>query len=229
MGSPARGSWRRDDAGCDAPGGGRRDEPSHRMTGDGYARLRDPARGRRPCPGARAAHPSDVGPRTHGIACGGELVLEDRATGKATRLGQRRRPVLFTHHGLSSRRHGPLPPRVRAVGESPIAMAVRLDAFPDLDREAVRASLIEASGPRQPHIRSGAGGTPRGRCPSGSSAFASASGLDPDVGVAGREERLPARRVLQGARDPGGRDARFEHGGDWGTLALRQVNRDRWP
>lgn len=161
---------------------------------------------------------------------GAELVLEDRASGKATRLGQRRRPVLFTHHGLSGPGAMDLSHHVaRAVGQAPLDMVVRLDAFPDLDREAVRAALIEATGlAGNPRLQRALAGTPMGPMPKRLfAAFAGASGLDPEVGVAGLAKRERHRLVeaLKGLEIPVDGTLGFEHAEvTAGGLALRQVS-----
>ena len=221
--------------GCDALvlAAGGMSYPGTGTTGDGYAWLRDLGlEVVDPVPALVPLTSPDGWVRElTGIAWqGGELVLEDRATGKTTRLGQRRRPVLFTHHGLSGPGAMDLSHHVaRAVGESPLDMAVRLDAFPDLDREAVRAALIEASGlPGNPRLQRALAGTPMGPMPKRLfAAFAGASGLDPDVGVAGlaKSARHGLVESFKGLEIPVDGTLGFEHAEvTAGGLALRQVS-----
>jgi predicted Rossmann fold flavoprotein len=63
-------------------------------------------------------------------------------------LGKRRRPVLFTHQGLSGPGAMDLSaPVARAEAEGRVDLHhLRLDLAPDLDREALRALLVEAAG-----------------------------------------------------------------------------------
>jgi len=60
-------------------------------------------------------------------------------------LGRRRRPVLFTHQGLSGPAAMDLSVHV-ARGAPGARFTLELDLVPDLEREALRARLIEAAG-----------------------------------------------------------------------------------
>lgn len=85
---------------------------------------------------------------------GGEVLLEN-ADGKV--LQRRRRPLLFTHKGLSGPAAMDLSHHVsRQVQEAGSAEGyrVRLDFFPDHSREEVRAELVKAAGaPGNPRLQ----------------------------------------------------------------------------
>lgn len=76
----------------------------------------------------------------------GELRLVD---GGGRVVGKRRRPVLFTHEGLSGPAAMDLSGHVaRAVSTDAhggVPFEARLDFFPDVDREALRAALVAAA------------------------------------------------------------------------------------
>jgi predicted Rossmann fold flavoprotein len=126
-------------------------------TGDGYAWLRelgldvvDPVPALVPL-----ASPETWVHELTGLAWqGGEATLED-AGGKV--LQRRRRPLLFTHKGLS----GPAAMDVshhvaREAHESGSAKGyrVRFDFFPDLSREEIRAELVKTAGvPGNPRLQ----------------------------------------------------------------------------
>lgn len=207
--------------------------PGTGTTGDGYAWLRDLGlEVVDPVPALVPLTSPDGWVRDlTGIAWqGGDLVLEDRSSGRATRLGQRRRPLLFTHHGLSGPGAMDLSHHVaRAAGEAPLDMVVRFDAFPDLDRDAIRAALIEASGlAGNPRLQRALAGTPMGPMPKRLfAAFAGASGLDPEVGVAGlaKSARHDLVEALKGLEIPVDGTLGFEHAEvTAGGLALRHVS-----
>ena len=221
--------------GCDALvlAAGGMSYPGTGTTGDGYAWLRDLGlEVVDPVPALVPLTSPDGWVRElTGIAWQGEeVVLEDRATGKT-------RGSVSVDGPCSSRTTASRVPGAmdlshhvaRAVGESPLDMAVRLDAFPDLDREAVRAALIEASGlPGNPRLQRALAGTPMGPMPKRLfAAFAGASGLDPDVGVAGlaKSARHGLVESFKGLEIPVDGTLGFEHAEvTAGGLALRQVS-----
>ncbi len=89
-----------------------------------------------------------------------EARLLARGSGGATReLGRRRRPLVFTHQGLSGPAamdlSAPVARRdaLRRRGQDAPDLELALDLVPDLSREALRALLLEAGArPGAPHL-----------------------------------------------------------------------------
>lgn len=207
--------------------------PGTGTTGDGYGWLRELGlEVVAPVPAlVPLTSPAEWVHELTGIAWqGAEVALEDRATDKAARLAQRRRPVLFTHQGLSG--PGAMDvshhvARARAAGEA--RMTVRVDAFPDLDREAVRSALIDASRlPGNPRLQRALAETPMGPMPRRLfAAFAAAAGVHPEVAVSGlaKSARHGLVEALKGLEVPVDGTLGFEHAEvTAGGLALRQVS-----
>jgi len=119
--------------------------PRTGTTGDGYRWLE--SLGLPLVPPTPALVPlSSSAPWVHDLAGiawqGGEVRLVD---GSGKTLARRRRPLLFTHVGVSG--PGPMDVSVH-VGRatSVTGMELRLDLYPDLDRDELRAFLIEVGG-----------------------------------------------------------------------------------
>lgn len=73
---------------------------------------------------------------------GGEVRLVD---GMGKTLARRRRPLLFTHQGVSG--PGPMDVSVHVGRRASVTgMELLLDLYPDMDREELRAFLIQAGG-----------------------------------------------------------------------------------
>jgi predicted Rossmann fold flavoprotein len=112
-------------------------------TGDAYAWLR--GLGLRLVEPAPALVPLTSPARWVGGLAGialqdAELRLHDA---KGKEVGRRRRPLLFTHVGVS----GPGPMDLsRAVGRAPGKFELRVDLVPDHSRDELREALIEAGG-----------------------------------------------------------------------------------
>ena len=109
--------------------------PKSGTTGDGYSWLRrlglrivDPVPALVPL-ASKATWVSELS----GISIDGELRIGDR---------KRRRPILFTHKGISGPAAMDLSEQVSRYGHR----LATLDLLPDLDREALRARLIDAAG-----------------------------------------------------------------------------------
>lgn len=163
---------------------------------------------------------------------GAEVTLEDRVGGKATRLAQRMRPILFTHRGLSGPGAMDVSHHVaRAVDGAPgrQPFVLRVDAYPALDREAVRGALIDAARlPGAPRLQRALADTPMGPMPRRLfAAFAEAAGVDPGVTVAGlaKAARHGLVETFKGLEVPIDGTLGFEHAEvTAGGLALRQVS-----
>jgi len=119
--------------------------PRTGTTGEGYAWLAELGlEVREPVPAlVPLASPAAWVRDLTGIAwAGGEARLLD-ASGRV--LGRRRRPLLFTHFGVS----GPAAMDLSAhVARAPGANVLQLDLFPDVSREELRAHLVDAAGAR---------------------------------------------------------------------------------
>lgn len=183
--------------------------PGSGTTGDGYPWLE--ALGLevvRPAPAlVPLSSPAEWVHALTGLAWqGGEVTLED-AGGK--RLARRTRPLLFTHLGVSGpgamdvSRHVA---RARADTGEARAHTLRLDAFPALDREGLRAALVEASGAAgNPRIQRALGDLPTGPMPRRLfEAFATQADLDPGtpVGLLTKPGRHALIEALKGLAIP---------------------------
>jgi len=216
--------------------------PGTGTTGDGYPWLE--ALGLEVVTPVPALVPlSSPAPWVHeltGIAWqGAEVRLED-AQGRT--LQRRARPVLFTHRGLSGpgamdvshhvARHAAAGAPTGSGGGAPsdtAAPTLRVDFFPDLDREALRGELVSAAGrPGAPRLQRALGDLATGPMPRRLfDALAGAAGLAPDVTVNGldRSSRHGLVETMKGLEVPvdgttGWDQAEVTAGG----LSLREVN-----
>jgi len=179
--------------------------PGSGTTGDGYPWLE--ALGLDVVAPAPALVPlSSPAAWVHGLTGlawqGGEVTLED-AAGK--RLARRARPLLFTHLGVS----GPgamdvsrYVARAHADTGEAAPHALRLDAFPALDRDQLRAAFVDAAGAAgNPRIQRAMGEMPTGPMPRRLfEAFAAQSDLDPatPVGALSKPRRHALIEALKG-------------------------------
>ena len=135
---------------------GGRSYPGTGTTGDGYGWLRalgldvvDPVPALAPL-----TSPDDWVHELAGIAWqGGEVRLE---SGAGAALQRRRRPIVFTHRGVSGPGAMDVSHHVgrAAAEETSPDLTLRVDLFPDLDREALRGELIASSGlPGAPRLQ----------------------------------------------------------------------------
>ena len=206
--------------GCDALvlAAGGMSYPGTGTTGDGYGWLRDLGLGWWIGSRARALTSPEGWVRDlTGIAWQGG----GRPRGSSERQGHAAGPAspagALPHHGLGPGAMDLSHHVARAMGEGPLDMVVRLDAFPDRRSGAVRAALIDASGGRESPFAARWRGHPWGRCRSGSSPRSRARAVStPMWRSPGSRRRAPRPRGgVEG--DPRGRDAglraRGGHGG----------------
>lgn len=168
-------------------------------TGDGYCWLQDLGLELVPATPALVPLTSDS-PWVHelaGIAWqDGEARLED-ANGKV--LGRRRRPLLFTHLGLSGPAAMDLGGVVAALGAR--GMQLLLDFFPDETREQTRARLIEGAGlPGAPRVSRCLGSPLPKRLMNAVAQAAELSGPDPRAVSLDKAARHRLVEVLHGLK-----------------------------
>lgn len=155
---------------------------------------------------------------------GGEVRLETR-DGKT--LQRRRRPLLFTHRGVS----GPAAMDVShhvARGEG-APLRIRFDFFPDLDRDALRAELVGVAGrPGAPKLQRALGELPTGPMPRRMfDAVAGDAGIPGDVtaNALGKPERHALVEAFKGMTIPVDGTVGWDHAEvTAGGLSLRTVD-----
>lgn len=130
-----------------APGG--KSYPRTGTTGDGYAwltRLELPL----VAPVPALVPLTSPAPWVHELTGLARQEVDVRLTIDGVVVGRRRRPIVFTHHGVSGPGAMDLSaPVARAVHEAPAAaFELRLDLAPDVSRDELRAALIAAAGRR---------------------------------------------------------------------------------
>ncbi len=156
-------------------------------------------------------------------------LLDDR--GKT--LGARERPVLFTHHGVSG--PGAMDHSVhvarevasaRREGRAPRAFRLSLDLLPNLDRDEVRALLIDAAGrPGAPRIGRVLPAELPKRLVAVISAQAGLPETDPRAGELNKSQRHALVEVLKGFSVPIDGTLGFDKAEvTAGGLALREVD-----
>ena len=155
---------------------------------------------------------------------GGEARLEDDG-GRV--LERRRRPIMFTHRGVSGPASMDLSHHVaRGAGAD---LRLRVDFFPALDREALRAALVASAGlPGAPRLQRALGTLETGPMPRRLfDAVASAASLRSDVAVNGldRKSRHALVEAMKGLPVPVHGTVGWDHAEvTAGGLALREVN-----
>ena len=203
--------------------------PKTGTTGDGYAWLRDLELGVvDPVPalvpltsGASWVHDLT------GIAWQeGEARLED-ASGRV--LERRRRPIMFTHRGLSGPAPMDLSHHVARGGGGGEGLRLRVDFFPSMDREALRTALVSSAGlPGAPRLQRALGALETGPMPRRLfDAVAMAAELRGDVAVNGldRRGRHALVEAMKGLPVPVHGTVGWDHAEvTAGGLDLREVN-----
>lgn len=154
---------------------------------------------------------------------GAEVTLEPAAGGK--RLARRRRPVLFTHTGIS----GPGAMDVSAHVARGGAFRLRVDAFPDIEREALRAAFVDAARlPGNPRVQRALGEMETGPMPRRLfEAFAAQASVPPGValGELSKSGRHGLVEALKGLEVPVDGTRGWDHAEvTAGGLALREVD-----
>lgn len=156
---------------------------------------------------------------------GGEVWLED-TDGKA--LQRRRRPLLFTHQGLSGPGAMDVSHHV-ARGTAGDGARVRLDFFPDIHRDELRTMLVDAAGlPGSPRLQRALGSMPTG--PMARRLFdavAAVAGVPTDIPVGGiaKAQRHSIIETLKGLPVPVNGTLGWEHAEvTSGGLALKSLN-----
>lgn len=147
------------------------------------------------------------------------------AGGVGKRLAERRRPILFTHRGISGPGAMDVSHHVARGGR----FELRFDAFPDLDREGLRRGLIEAAGrPGNPRIQRAMGELATGPMPRRMfEAFAAAAEVDPGATAGGLAKAARHRLVeaFKGLPIPVDGTLGWDHAEvTAGGLALRHLN-----
>lgn len=201
--------------------------PKTGTTGDGYAWLE--ALGLELVEPVPALVPlTSEAPWVHdltGIAWqGGEARLED-AGGRV--LERRRRPIMFTHRGVSGPAPMDLSHHVARGAEGNLRL--RLDFYPALDREALRAALVASAGlPGAPRLQRALGTMETGPMPRRLfDAVAAEASLRSDVAVNGldRKGRHALVEAMKGLPVPVHGTVGWDHAEvTAGGLALREVN-----
>ena len=161
-----------------------------------------------------------------GLAWQSGLVTLEMPNGK--RVARRQRPILFTHKGLSGPGAMDVSHHVARAG-SRAGLRVRLDAFPALTEDDLRAAFVEVAGtPGNPRVQRALGNMPTGPMPRRMfDAFADGASVPTDVTVGGlsKSARSSLVRTLKGLEIPiagtlGWEQAEVTAGG----LDLRQVD-----
>lgn len=157
---------------------------------------------------------------------GGEARLES-PDGRV--LQRRRRPLMFTHRGLSGPAAMDLSHHVARASSSAAGLRLKVDFFPDLDREGLRTALVGSAGlPGAPRLQRALGGLETGPMPRRLfDAVASNASLAGDVAVNGldRSMRHALVEAMKGLPVPVHGTVGWDHAEvTAGGLALREVN-----
>ncbi len=157
---------------------------------------------------------------------GGEARLE-RPDGRI--LERRRRPLMFTHRGLSGPAAMDLSHHVARDSATSGGLSVKVDFFPELDRERLRAALVDAAGlPGAPRLQRALGSLETGPMPRRLfDAVAASASLPSDVAVNGLDRRMRHALVeaMKGLSVPVRGTVGWDHAEvTAGGLALREVN-----
>jgi len=169
-------------------------------------------------------------PWVHGLTGiawqGGEARLEG-PEGRV--LERRRRPIMFTHRGVSGPAAMDLSHHVaRSAGDGG-GLRLRMDFFPDLDREELRGALVRSAGlPGAPRLQRALGSMDTGPMPRRLfDAVAASAALAGDVTVNGldRQMRHALVEAMKGLPVPVHGTVGWDHAEvTAGGLALREVN-----
>ena len=158
----------------------------------------------------------------------GEVRLED-AAGRV--LQRRRRPMIFTHRGISGPAAMDVSHHVSQVLQSGghLDCSVRFDFYPDLDREVLRGALIDVAGRSgAPRLQRALAETPAGPMPRRMfDAVAAAAELSGDVSVnaLNKTQRHALVEVFKGLAIPIDGTTGWDHAEvTAGGLSLRAVN-----
>lgn len=203
--------------------------PKTGTTGDGYAWLRDLKL--ELVPPVPALVPLTSGEawvhELTGIAWqGGEARVEDPA-GRV--LERRQRPLMFTHRGVSGPGAMDLSHHVARGASEAAGFQLRVDFFPGLDREALRAQLVASAGlPGAPRLQRALGSLTTGPMPRRLfDAVATSAQLRGDIAVNGldRRSRHALVEAMKGLPVPVDGTVGWDHAEvTAGGLALREVN-----
>jgi len=157
---------------------------------------------------------------------GGEARLEDH-DGRV--LQRRRRPLMFTHRGVSGPAAMDLSHHVARAQPESGALRLKLDFFPDLDREELRGALVASAGlPGAPRLQRALGSMETGPMPRRLfDAVAESASLPGDVTVNAldRQMRHALVEAMKGLSVPVQGTVGWDHAEvTAGGLALREVN-----